>query len=173
MSEMQYYIGQKHIKAQRMDRLEYNIYRDWVLPADENGSDDGFLVEYIDSYNKNHPDHEGYISWSPVAEFINSYQGTNNMDFAGALFCLNAGMTVARYGWNGKGMWIMKVPGSNPSIQPNTPYGEKLGEYGDKDGVIEQVPIDAHIDMFTAGGSMQPGWLASQADMFANDWMVV
>lgn len=29
------------------------------------------------------------------------------------------------------------------------------------------------IVMFTAQGKHQPGWLASQADMLAEDWMVV
>lgn len=32
---------------------------------------------------------------------------------------------------------------------------------------------EAHIVMFTAHGMHQPGWLASQADMLAEDWMVV
>jgi len=40
-------------------------------------------------------------------------------------------------------------------------------------GVIGPVDINPHIDMFTADGSMQPGWLASQADMLATDWCVV
>lgn len=29
------------------------------------------------------------------------------------------------------------------------------------------------IGMKTADGAMQPGWLASQADMLANDWIEV
>lgn len=38
---------------------------------------------------------------------------------------------------------------------------------------LTAVCIDPHIDMYTAKGTMQPGWLASQADMLADDWMVV
>ncbi len=30
--------------------------------------------------------------------------------------------------------------------------------------------INGHVDMFTADGKMQPGWLASQTDMLACDW---
>ncbi len=70
-------------------------------------------------------------------------------------------------------MWIMLVPGTNPVITPASPYGKVLGEYSDEDGTVDQVGICAHIDMFTAQGNMQPGWLASQADMLANDWTIV
>ena len=85
------------------------------------------------------------------------------MNFGEALHELKAGRKVARKGWNGKGMWLILVPGS-PNIKPvaGTPYS--------KAGIIEEVNIDAHIDMFTAAGSMQPGWLASQNDMLADDW---
>ena len=30
-----------------MTRLEYNQFRGWELPADENGADEGYLVEYV------------------------------------------------------------------------------------------------------------------------------
>ena len=85
------------------------------------------------------------------------------MNFGEALHELKAGRKVARKGWNGKGMWLILVPGS-PNIKPvaGTPYS--------KAGIVEEVNIDAHIDMFTASGSMQPGWLASQNDMLADDW---
>ncbi len=65
------------------------------------------------------------------------------MDFGKALDILKAGGRVARTGWNGKGMWLVLVHGS---MKPVT------------------------IDMFTAQGAMQPGWLASQADVLAEDW---
>lgn len=38
------------------------------------------------------------------------------------------------------------------------------------DGVVT---INGHIDMKTATGEMQPGWLASQTDMLATDWQVI
>ncbi len=85
------------------------------------------------------------------------------MNFGQALHELKAGRKVARKGWNGKGMWLILVPGS-ANIKPvaGTPYS--------KAGIVEEVNIDAHVDMFTANGSMQPGWLASQSDMLADDW---
>ena len=86
------------------------------------------------------------------------------MNFGMALEELKIGNKVQRKGWNGKNMWLILVPGSNRLVA-NTPYS--------KAGLIEEINIDAHIDMFTANKSMQPGWLASQSDMLAEDWRVI
>ena len=43
-----YCIGIKAIMAVAMTRQEYNDYRGWQLPADEDGTDEGYLVEYVD-----------------------------------------------------------------------------------------------------------------------------
>jgi len=63
------YIGVKMVEAVPMTRLEYNQYRGWDLPADENGSDDGFMVEYLNGGESNDSRHDGYISWSPKKIF--------------------------------------------------------------------------------------------------------
>ena len=88
------------------------------------------------------------------------------MNFGQAIDALKAGNRVCRGGWNGKGMWLVLVPGSNVNARVGTPYGEALGH-----GVA--VSINPHIDMRTATGEMQPGWLASQTDMLADDWQIV
>lgn len=66
---IQSYVGTKLVKGQAMNRQEYNDYRGWALPADENGADAGYLVEYLDGGQPNHPAHAGYISWSPAEQF--------------------------------------------------------------------------------------------------------
>lgn len=66
---MKNYFGVKAVLVQPMTRLEYNNYRGWELPADENGTDEGFLVEDMNSSLTNHKDHKGYISWSPKQMF--------------------------------------------------------------------------------------------------------
>lgn len=83
--------------------------------------------------------------------------------FGDAIEELKAGRKVWREGWNGKGMWLILVPGSE-KVKPvaGTPYSRA--------GIVEETNICAHIDMFTAAGEMQPGWLANQADMLAEDW---
>lgn len=70
---MKTYIGTKIIQATPMTRLDYNIYRGWGLPADENGADEGYLVEYTDGGKGNDSRHAGYISWSPKAQFDAAY----------------------------------------------------------------------------------------------------
>nr|WP_159151502.1 hypothetical protein [Acinetobacter johnsonii] len=70
------FVGTKSVSAAPMTRQEYNDYRGWELPADEShlANEQGFLVEYVDGGRANHPDHEGYISWSPADVFERSYK---------------------------------------------------------------------------------------------------
>lgn len=75
---MKNYIGTKEIKAMPMSRGDYNALRGWKTPEDENPEDEGFLVEYLDSPNKNHPDYENYISWSPKDVFEKSYKSSDS-----------------------------------------------------------------------------------------------
>lgn len=67
------YIGTKMINAEAMTRAAYNTFRGWELPADENGEDDGYLVEYLDGGKPNVPTHKGYVSWSPKEQFDSAY----------------------------------------------------------------------------------------------------
>lgn len=83
-------------------------------------------------------------------------------DFGWALSQLRAGKLVRRSGWNGKGMWLVLVNGSRQEMREGSPYHNA--------GLLGKVTIGAHIDMYTAQGTMQPGWLASQADLLAEDW---
>lgn len=76
----QRYIGTKIILALAMTRLAYNEYRGWDLPADENGADEGYLVEYQDGGKPNHSGHAGYISWSPKEQFDAAYLPIGNAE---------------------------------------------------------------------------------------------
>ncbi|MCE4056310.1 DUF2829 domain-containing protein [Pseudomonas sp. Au-Pse12] len=164
------FIGTKIVLALAMTRLAYNEYRGWTLPADENGADDGYLVEYTDGGAPNHPAHGGYISWSPKAQFDAAYRPTNGLSFGLAIEALKLGKRVARAGWNGKGMWLVLVPGTpSAQLREGTPYREALG--------LAECEILPHIDMWTTNAdgrrAMLPGWLASQTDMLADDWQVI
>ena len=88
-------------------------------------------------------------------------------DFGIALCALKNGDKVFREGWNGKGMWICLTKGSTIKKE-FTRSGAvlALAEQG-----AESITINDHIDMKTADGSICCGWLASQADMLADDWM--
>jgi|TARA_R110000765_G_scaffold71801_2_gene139387 hypothetical protein len=73
---MKNYIGIKEVKARPMNRLDYNGYRGWDLPSDEDGEDEGYLVEYANASGKNHQNHDGYITWSPKDPFEEAYRET-------------------------------------------------------------------------------------------------
>ena len=60
---MKKYIGTKLVQAKPMTRGEYNNYRGWQIPKNENPKDEGYLVEYSDSY----------VSWSPKEIFEKAY----------------------------------------------------------------------------------------------------
>lgn len=70
---MKTFIGVKIIKGKEMTLGEYNLYRGWDIPADEDPEREGYLVEYNDPNGKNHPDHDGYISWSPADQMESFY----------------------------------------------------------------------------------------------------
>jgi hypothetical protein len=86
-------------------------------------------------------------------------------DFGDAIRLLKAGFKVAREDWNGKGMWLIYVPGSYcEECREGSPY---------KNAGLDSVNIDGHIDMHITKDTIQPGWLASQVDMLSEDWCVV
>jgi hypothetical protein len=78
-----------------------------------------------------------------------------------------------RSGWNGKGMFIVLMPAlylppfstANENRKVNDRTAKHIGE---------DTPLDSqpYFAMFTATKKWQPGWLASQADMLADDWIV-
>lgn len=170
----QNYFGTKQIKAQAMTRLEYNEYRGWELPGDEDGADAGYLVEYIDGGASNHPDHEGYISWSPADVFDRAYQPSGSMSFGHAIEAMKLGNKVGRAGWNGKGMFIVVMPALH--LPPFNTQGtaRKVNDRTAK-WIGEDKPLDCqpYIAMYTADKKWVPGWLASQTDMLADDWLIV
>lgn len=174
------FIGTKVVKATPMTRLQYNQYRNWALPANENGNDQGYLVEYTDGGQPNHPNHTGYISWSPKEQFDNAYKPISAMTFGDALVMLKQGHKVARAGWNGKGMWLAlsgplegrRIPAESFWSPVNRAYAEQVeNEKGQRVMVLPCITMKT-IDS-TGREAILMGWLASQTDMLAEDWMVV
>ena len=158
---MKQYIGTKLVNMQPMTRKEYNDFRGWTLPADENGADEGYLVEYLDGGKPNTPHYAGYVSWSPKAQADAAYRETEGMSFGLAVEALKKGKRVARTGWNGKGMWLALVLGYDYNPDSGRGAVHALG--------CEKLPW---IGMKTADHKFVP-WLASQTDVLADDWAVV
>lgn len=114
-------------------------------PQEKDGKD-GYKVKYAD----------GYVSWSPKEVFEEAYKECMGMTFGIALELLKKGCKVAREGWNGKGMYLFLAHGED--IQSCTGIAEKC--------------VDV-ICMKTAQDTVVFGWLASQTDMLAEDWVIV
>jgi len=161
------YIGTKIINALPMSRLDYNLFMGWSLPDDEDGSDEGYLVEYLDGGTPNTKAYRGYVSWSPKEQFNKAYNKNGKLTLGDALAYLKLGYKVTRKGWNGKGMYILIMDGYE-NIKPNemTKLKHKLVE-------DTTITISPYIVMRTASGELQPGWLASQNDLLAEDWVVI
>lgn len=153
---MKTYIGTKIVIAVAMARLAYNDLRGWTVPADENPADAGYLVECKDGGQPNHPDFEGYISWSPKEQFENAYRAADGLPFGLAIEALKKGKRVARAGWNGKGMWLLLIP---------TSHWETTRGLENLDGL-------PWIGMKTVDDKFVP-WLASQTDVLADDWQII
>lgn len=90
-------------------------------------------------------------------------------DFGWALAALKQGKRVAREGWNGKGMYLWLLPAADvPAEWCKEPHLKKLAE--ENGGYVTCLPS---IRMKTADGKVLTGWLASQTDMMADDWVIV
>lgn len=102
-------------------------------------------------------------AWTAAAEAVRTALVTSvsstgaRFPFSVALEHLKAGRRVARVGWNDKGMWLVLIHPGNAMHRSAA-------------GAFDMQPC---IGMKTAVGQMQPGWLASQADMLADDWCVL
>ena len=148
---MKRYIGTKVIHAKPMNRGDYNKYRGWTIPENENPADEGYLIKYPD----------GYESWSPKSVFDGAYRPCDCMTFGAAIEALKHGLKVARKGWNGKNQYI--------ELASNISYVNAGGEVVN----CEHEAIGNKAIAFVGTSGVQMGWLASQADMLAEDWVIV
>lgn len=85
-------------------------------------------------------------------------------DFGWALEVLKGGGKVCRAGWNGKGMWLVLQKGYPDGIPINQNTSEATG--------IPQGTVcrfRPYLMMYSAQGDFVP-WVASQADILADDW---
>lgn len=97
------------------------------------------------------------------------------MKFGEAITLLNAGHPVTRAGWNGKGMFLVKAGGYKVAAEDVRPNGIITKEFLQGRG-LTHMEILPHIDMWTINAEGRqaylPGWMASQSDMLADDWMI-
>lgn len=60
---MRQYINVEQVEAKKMTRGDYNNYRGWSVPTDENPADEGYLVKHSDNY----------VNWIAKDEFEKTY----------------------------------------------------------------------------------------------------
>ncbi|MDQ8953491.1 DUF2829 domain-containing protein [Acinetobacter rudis] len=162
------FIGTKSVLATPMSRAEYCEYRGWQVPENEDPNEPVYLVEYTDGGKPNDERHKGYITMSPKEVFDNAYRQNGLLTFGDAVVALKQGQKVARSGWNGKGMFLALVKGSDADYHVNSRvFGTGMDGNSEK-----QMPILDAIYMKTADNKLVP-WLASQTDVLAEDWVIL
>lgn len=139
---MNQYIGTKIIEAEPCPA--------WKDAGGHKTGDPGYRVRYSD----------GYESWSPKDVFEAAYRRTDNMSFGLAIEAAKMGKKIQRAGWNGKGQYVELAT---------------CISYTGSDGDVINAEHDAIGNKalsFVGTSGVQLGWLASQADMLADDWRI-
>jgi hypothetical protein len=92
------------------------------------------------------------------------------MTFGEALELCKKGARIARDGWNGKDQFVYYQSGS---IVPAADIrNDALSAWAKEQG-LSKVELWGHFDFKPTNNKIQCGWLASQSDMQADDWLVL
>lgn len=153
---MKQYIGSKIVNAEPAWRVTDGQNR-MILRKDDRVPcgdlvEDGYKVVY----------EGGYESWSPKEVFEAAYRRTDGLSFGLALEAAKKGKRIARKGWNGKGMYVFLADVAD--LHTDADLGGLEGK---------NVTVRDCFAMKCADDSICPGWLASQTDMLADDWMIL
>lgn len=104
------------------------------------------------------------------------------LKFEEALPALKEGKKLTRLKWNGNNldnlakvrMWIVMMP---ELYLPPFNTQDTMRKVNDRTAkhIGEDTPLDSqpYISLFTPDKKWQPGWVCSQADLFAADWIVL
>lgn len=160
LNKMKQYIGTKLVSATPAIRKGGKVYSPTdEIPKSMEPVEEGYKVIYED----------GYESWSPKDVFEKAYRPCDGMNFGLAIEALKQGKYVTRKGWNGKGMFLWLKPGTN--VKAEWCKDPKLYDLAMQNG--GEIEALGTICIFTAQKQILSGWLASQTDMLAEDWMIL
>lgn len=149
---MRKYIGTKLVEAEPAIRKGGKVYaKNSPLPDILEPEEDGYKVRYPD----------GYESFSPKDVFEEAYRPIDGMNFGLAIEAVKKGKKCRRAGWNGKNQYI--------ELATRISYLSAGGVYMN----VEHEAIGNQAIAFVGTSGVQMGWLASQADMLAEDWEIV
>lgn len=132
-----------------------------LIPGSGKEEDEGYKVVYSD----------GYVSWCPKDKFdavsVSCAEGCVPFGYAIAE-CQYHGKRITRKGWNGEGQFVR--------FEDVTAWERGSGQIAVNDG---NAPIRSSCLVFhfknrhTGETGVQVGWLASQADLQAKDWVIL
>lgn len=103
-----------------------------------------------------------FARFMSAAEFEQNCRPVDSMTFGDALEAVKRGQRIARKGWNGKAMYVFLAYEADFVTDADIYAYDQL-----------EVEVGDMLVMKTAQDTFQPGWLASQADMLAEDWFIV
>ena len=115
-----------------------------------------------DGYMYTTSSEDKYPQFMSKAEFEAMCRSAEDMTFGDALEAMKQGKRVARKGWNGKDMYVFLAH------EPDFVTDADISAFDQ-----QEVEVGDMLVMKTAQNTFQPGWLASQADMLAEDWYIV
>lgn len=90
------------------------------------------------------------------------------MKYGEALEYAIKGEKIARAGWNGKGMYVVYVPGSIITKEQ-----ARSGPAVEIAKTQDQIEILPHLDMKTADNKVMVGWTPNVMDTLAEDWVII
>lgn len=94
-------------------------------------------------------------------------------NFGRAIEFLKEGRAITRLGWNGRNMFVVLMPHLELPPFNTQDTTRKVNDRTAKwIGVDQPLNCQPYLAMYTADKKWQPGWLASQADILAEDWLV-
>lgn len=108
----------------------------------------------------------------------------NKVNFGTALEAVKQGKLIAREGWNGKGMFVFQRPhdvltadfviNKVKSLPQNVKdyYAKQCEKIGYPQENVD-IKFTPYLCMKAADDSIVNGWLASQTDMLAEDWVIL
>lgn len=149
---MKQYIGTKIIQAEPAYRLDKKTVQPTTWPIPEGSTaEEGYAVL--------NPD--GSMVWTAKEEFEAACRPADAMTFGQAIEAAKNGKRISRAGWNGKSQYVELATG----IGYVGPDGKTVN--------AEHAAIGNKALAFVGTSGVQMGWLASQADMLAEDWQIV
>ena len=110
---------------------------------------------------------------------------SNGIDYGHALAAVKAGHCVARTNWNGKGMCVFMRPADDlpstflPKVKslPESIKKQLKIRYNGETHYISgeeiMISFSAYLCMLAADGTIVNGWIASQTDALATDWVIL